>query len=173
MYTFTMLLIQLNDLKHKIKYIGHKRTLPVISFINEAIPKQDIEKYNLRAINKSFAVGDLSYYWTVDRERDIYLRCVGNNWQEPEQQKISFYWKGNLLRFNLDISGEGTNGGEGVTIWSVTSIPKKTGYMTLPLPSELEKHRDSIVSDLKHALTAFKDFGVFSVTTSHTAKFNF
>lgn len=64
-----------------------------MTFINEKVSEQDIEKYGLREINKQFVRGDISYYWTIDQDRNIYLRDMGGNWQEPEQQRFSFFGK--------------------------------------------------------------------------------
>lgn len=141
-------------------------------FVNEKISEQDIQKYDLREINKQFLKGDYEYDWTIDRERDIYLRLMGNNWQEPQEQKVSFYWKGHLLRFDLRISTSGNNvrGGKGDTTWSLSS---NCTSKDLWLPEELEKCRDEITNDLKAALRAYKDFGRRSVIVDHTAYFQF
>ncbi len=142
-----------------------------MTFVNEKVSEQDIEKYGLRSINKTFLKPDIEYDWTIDREREIYLRVMGNNWQEPQEQKISFYWKGHLLRMDLKRVGNEDNvrGGKGGCTWSLLPIGRKH----LELPTELQIHRDQITHDLKEALTAYKDFGRRSVIGDHTANFLF
>jgi len=48
-----------------------------MAFVNEHIPQEDVEKYGLESIDKNFIVGGTnSRAWTIDRERNIYLRNV-------------------------------------------------------------------------------------------------
>lgn len=137
-----------------------------MGFINEEVPEQDIEKYGLRSINKKFLVGDFGYEWTIDRERDIYLRWMRCDREEPSETDFSFYWKGILLKIRLKRRGEGVRGGKGSTTWKLLNSP-------LSLPDELESNREEIIADLKEALRAFKDFGIDSAIVDHTAYFEF
>lgn len=141
-----------------------------MTFINEKVSEQDIEKYGLREINKQFVRGDISYYWTIDRDRNIYLRDMGGNWQEPEQQRFSFFWKGHLLRIELDRSGGGSFGGKGSTTWK---LREGSVRQNIWLPDDLEAQRDCITEDLKEALITFKDNGYFSTVAEHTVQFLF
>lgn len=141
-----------------------------MTFINEKVTEQDIEKYGLREINKQFVKGDVSYYWTIDRDRNIYLRDMGGNWQEPEQQHFSFLWKGHLLRIELDRSGGGSFGGKGNTTWK---LREGSARQNIWLPDELEVQRECITEDLKDALIIFKDNGYLSTVAEHTAQFLF
>lgn len=141
-----------------------------MTFINEKVTEQDIEKYGLREINKQFVKGDLSYYWTIDRDRNIYLRDMGGNWQEPQQQHFSFFWKGSLIRIEIDRNGGGAFGGKGSTTWSLRADSDRKDIW---LPTELEAQRNDITEDLKEALVAYKDNGFFSSVAEHTAQFLF
>jgi hypothetical protein len=81
-------------------------------FVNEYIPAEDIEKYHLKEIDKKFIVGGTNARdWTVDRERNIYLRNVANGGgNEPEirnQTTWSFFWHNELLTLRLDLVGGG------------------------------------------------------------------
>jgi len=116
-----------------------------MTFVNEEVPKQDIEKYGLREINKKFLIGDFEYEWT-------------------------FYWKGILLTIRLKRRGEGVRGGKGSTTWA---MQPSMGSTSLWLPKELESKREEIIADLKDALRAFKDFGLGSTIADHTAYFEF
>ena len=73
-----------------------------MAFVNEEIPEADVEKYGLEAIDDSFfgAGGTTSRNWTIDRARDIYLRCVARGRDEESQLSTwIFYWKGALIWF--------------------------------------------------------------------------
>lgn len=142
-----------------------------MTFINEKVIEQDIEKYGFREINKQFVRGDVSYYWTIDRDRNIYLRDMGGNWQEPTEMRMSFYWKGHLLRQDLRlIESTSTRDGEGSQTLGLSTISERK---TIWLPPELEGNRQQITDDFKEALLAYKGSGVFSTLTSYTAKFLF
>jgi hypothetical protein len=142
-----------------------------MSFVNEKVSEQDIEKYGLREINKKFFKGDHSYFWTIDRANDVYLRSMGNNWQEPEEQVFSFYWKGHQFQIDLRIcDSSGVRGGAGSVTWGLSS---NTTEKMVPLPQSLEAYRSQITADLKDALRAYKDGGYFSATTEYTAHFLF
>jgi hypothetical protein len=141
-----------------------------MTFVNEEVPKQDIEKYGLREINKKFLIGDFEYEWTIDRERDIYLRWMCYDPEEPSENDFSFYWKGILLTIRLKRRGEGVRGGKGSTTWA---MQPSMGSTSLWLPKELESKREEIIADLKDALRAFKDFGLGSTIADHTAYFEF
>ena len=60
-------------------------------FVNECVPADDIDRYGLRAVNQQFLKGDFSYEWTIDRERNVYLRAMGNEREAPEEWRFSFY----------------------------------------------------------------------------------
>ena len=71
-----------------------------MAFVNEYIPASDIAKYNITYINRKLHFsGDC---WTIDRERDIYLRRIRNGREdEAKRMEFSFYWKGTLLEFEV------------------------------------------------------------------------
>jgi hypothetical protein len=140
---------------------------PHMAFVNERVPQSDVVKYGLEAINKKAMKGTFEYFWTVDRARDIYLRWMEANRDEPSQQVFWFYWKGSLLEISLDIvSADGQRGGKGSTTWGFTGG-------VFHLPSNLEPHRGEIMLDLKESLCAYKDFGALSSVVEHTAYFQF
>ncbi len=134
-----------------------------VPFINEYIPEADVKKYDLGEIDKRFIVGGTyARDWTIDRERDIYLRRVANGREEFRQQSTwSFYWKGTLLTVELDtIRGGGVRGGHGWTHYKMRQMW---------MPPSLVSAREEIIADLREALTAEKGGGVYSTrTTSDT-----
>ncbi len=128
-------------------------------FVNEYIPEADIEKYGIREINKSFLCND--FHWTVDRERDMYLRKVERGREEFRHQSTwTFYWHGELLRVEIDAVEAG--GDRGGYCWSHKKI------RGLQIPHNLEGRRNEILNNLKEALLAYKDGGVFATATAYT-----
>ena len=131
-------------------------------FVNEEIPVADIDKYEIEAIDKKFIVGGThARGWTVDRQRDIYLRCVANGREEYARQSTwTFYWRGELLVAKLSIIDLRGRRGE----------PGWAHYKLLDnfIPDHLLSRRAEIISDLKEALLAYKDGGIFSTAPSYS-----
>jgi hypothetical protein len=133
-----------------------------MAFVNEYIPADDIEKYSIETIDKKFIVGGTTARdWTIDRERSMYLRNVARGREEFFHESTwTFFWHGELLVVELEIVGGGGKRGEpGWSHWRVRE---------LELPKHLENRRDEILADLKEALTAYKDGGVFSANTTYS-----
>lgn len=136
-----------------------------MAFINEFVSREDVEKYDLSRINEEYFKADLQYSWTVDRERNIYLRYMREGREEQGGLGVfAFFWGGRLLEVQLFREEHSELGGKGVTIW---------GLRLIKIPDELLGERPKILSDLKEALVVYKDFGIRSVFKQHTAKFEF
>lgn len=133
-----------------------------MTFVNEHISEEDVAKYGLEAIDKNFFVGATNARdWTIDRERNMYLRNVSNGREEYRSQSgWSFFWHGEWIYLELTaIEGGGKRGGPGWSHWKLRS---------LELPEHLKSQRTEILADLKEALTAYKDGGVFAMCTDYT-----
>ena len=135
-----------------------------MAFVSEYVSEQDIERYGLRAINKRYRQPADFYAWTIDKDRDVHLRWMGYEPFENQRQYFTLYWKGTLIDLELRSEGKGKPGGEGNTTWHFSSWK---------LPEHLTEYRTDILDDLKAALVAYKDFGVLSCVTEHTAQFTF
>jgi hypothetical protein len=135
-------------------------------FVNELIPVEDIEKYQLAEIDEKFVVGGTrSRQWTIDRDRDIYLRNVargaGSELEIRNQHKWIFYWKGYELTLRLDlIAGSGEVGEPARYHRRLMWVNGSNG-----LPASLKPHAKEILNDLKEALLIYKDFGIYSEST--------
>jgi hypothetical protein len=129
-----------------------------MAFINEKIPMDDIKKYGLNEINRRYAWGEL--VWTVDRDRDIYLRQVRAGREEFSHESTwNLYWGGELLEVDIAIKDAGgTPRGE---CWAHKKVQR------IQVPPHLASKRDEILADLKEALTAYKDGGVFATSSSY------
>lgn len=142
-----------------------------MAFVNEPIPEEDIKKYEIAKWDEKYLKGHYQPSWTVDRERDMYLRYICTGHEELcNRWTFSFYWKKYVLSVQLDSSGGGEWRGTQCRHYDLVRL-----MISLfdPLPESLEAHRPEILADLKEALIAFKDLGVLSSSTSHTATFNF
>lgn len=143
-----------------------------MAFVNEFISPDDIEKYNLEKIDETFVVGGTrARDWTIDRERDIYLRNVavgsGPDPDERNQTKWTFYWKGTALTLRLDLlDGYGAPGEPGWSHWKLVWLNGNEG-----LPAHLRPHAEQILQDLREALLTYKDFGVYSTNTEYQITF--
>lgn len=132
-----------------------------MTFVNEHILQEDVKKYDLEAIDKKFIVGGTSSrIWTIDRERNIYLRNVTRGREEYKSQSgWIFFWDGQPIYLEIEVlDAGGKPGGAG---W----VHKK--LLTIELPEQLKGQRVEILDDLKEALIAYKDFGIYSVCTDY------
>lgn len=85
-----------------------------MAFINEFIPAEDMVKYHIEAINARWNQANSRSHWTIDRDRDLYLREVSLIPEESGRHRYyTFYWKGILIDLQLALRGEDVVGGEG------------------------------------------------------------
>jgi hypothetical protein len=142
-----------------------------MTFINEFTPPEDVEKYGLKQIDKRFEfLGTVSARdWTIDRERDIYLRQVaragGSEIETRNQLTFTFFWKSHELSMRLDLLDScGEREAPGWSHWRLVLVWFNGGN---GLPESLKPHRHEIIADLKEALIAYKDGGAYSSTTDY------
>lgn len=127
-------------------------------FVNEYVSSDDKAKYRLSEIDAKF-FGGVSRQWTIDRERDIYLRLLsrGSEQDSLHRQTWSLYWKGELLTLRLDVvDGAGALGQPGWTHWRLISMG-----------APLSVARDELLVGLREALTAYKDGGVYAAASHY------
>ena len=145
-----------------------------MAFANERISAEDAEKYGIDSANKHFLMGAGAVrLWTIDREKNIYLRCMKNNREEPTEYEVSFFWKGALFHIDFKVNGGGENtaeGWKGCSHWSWNGMRQPKNFNNQVI---LDEHRTKILTDLKEALRTYKDIGVLSKMVEHTATFDF
>jgi hypothetical protein len=134
-----------------------------MTFVNEFIPPEDVERFHLDEVDKRFFIGIQADDWTIDRERNIYLRKIasggGSDPDLSNRSKWTLYWKGNLLVLGMEyLEGGGERGQPGWSHWKLTWIE---------LPEHLKSYQEAILDDLKEALLAYKDGGIYSKNTSY------
>lgn len=136
-----------------------------MAFVNEYISDDDIKKYNIEEIDRQFLKTTFRPDWTVDRERETYLRLVASGREEFANEKdFTFLWQGSLLVVRLKENGGGARGGEG---WSDYQLVK------IDLPEQLIQKEEDILADLRASLTAYKGGGVYSSRTKSKTTFDF
>jgi hypothetical protein len=131
-------------------------------FVNEYIPEEDFEKYQLREIDKHHVVGGVNAHdWTIDRERDMYLRQLAQGREEFSHEMYwTFYWHSRAYTLELHAAGyTKTSAKAGRARWGLVRINGKEPPAGIPEPS------DEFLNDLREALLAYKDGGVFSNCT--------
>ena len=139
-----------------------------MAFVNEYISTEDYEKYDFEKLNKrpKETSGTVpADHWTIDRDNNIWLRTFYVEMDHTEPQGgytgISvwdFYWKGYLMLVKLKYIE--TGGGVGKHCWTTMKL------LSIDIPVILENMRSQIIKDLEDALTAYKDGGVLSSSTS-------
>ena len=134
-----------------------------MAFVNEEIPEADVEKYGLEKIdNELLSIGKTySRSWTIDRARDIYLRCVARG--RDELSRIStwtFYWKGALIWFKWEIID--FKGARNAPCWTHLRL------YDFKMPEALQSRREEIFRDLHDAFLAYKDGGIYATCTEYS-----
>ncbi len=136
-------------------------------FVNEYISAEDFEKYQLREIDKHHVVGGVNARtWTVDSVRDMYLRKLANGREEfSHQMEWTFYWRGQAHTLRMDIlDTKGRPNEPGWSRWSLLRVNATDAPAGIPEPA------DEFLADLKDALLARKDGGVFSRSTDYSVE---
>lgn len=149
-----------------------------MAFVNEPeISKSDNEKYGIDELNKiyqrTFLPMSNGWGWTIDRERDSYLRFVKlgrwcEEWDEERISYFSFYWNGvvRVIRFQSESGG----GGRQAPIWKTKYYLKK---ITPPIDDLNASQKEQFFAVLKEGLVTFRDAGAFSEAPEFEASFDF
>ena len=136
-----------------------------MTFVNEYISPEDVEKYHIKEIDKQFFKGHHKPSWTIDREHNIWLRYMTTGHEEfANHWTFSFFWKEKLMDAEFEVTGGGHRSGNG---WRHYKLRR------FVLSSALKPLEPEIIADLKEALIAFRDFGVRSLSTQCTVTFDF
>jgi hypothetical protein len=132
----------------------------IVAFVNEYISDADGQAYGIEAINQNFVTGGTdSRQWTIDRERDIYLRVVERGQEEVAHQSTwTLSWHGELIVVDLSLVDTSSSDMESGSV--------RYQLRRLRLPPYLDAQRDEVLSDLREALFAYRYDGVYAVASS-------
>lgn len=135
-----------------------------MTFVNEKITKEDVEGYGLASVSNQFVVGRVPpTTWTIDRERNMYLRVVSRGREEFYYQSTwTFFWKGDLIVFNLDFLSSSGEVDE-------DQVGHKRLY-NFRMPDKVKFVKDEMLADLRSALETYKDGGVYATAKSYELK---
>lgn len=133
-------------------------------FMNEYIPSEDVERFQIQAVDQRFHKGHHKPHWTIDRERNVYLRHMQNGREEfSNRHTYYFYWKGSPLLVTLDVDANEIDGGYR---WHYRK-------WDMEIPESLKQFETEITSDLKEALSVYKVRGIYSGDAKFIAEFDF
>jgi hypothetical protein len=142
-------------------------------FANEIASDADIAKYKLRDINLRYhpMLRDMTCSWTVDRERDIFVRDMGTGREEfCNHHTFALHWKGTLVFWELATLDFSKDEGHYRTVWGLI---KKNAAGIPYLPPEREANRAEIVSDFKEALKVLEAASFLAIPKSYSVDFQF
>lgn len=139
-----------------------------MAFVNEYISEEDVKKYNIKEIDEKLCVSHHEPSWTIDRERGVFIRYAYSG-REELSSRITFYiyWNGRYFAFSVDVVEAGG-------VWRGEQWARYKLYKLWDMnsPSKPVENIDAIWSDIKDALTVYKDNGVYSSATRFTALFD-
>jgi hypothetical protein len=137
----------------------------IMAFVNEYVSAEDVKKYDLDGINRRFGKDpQIRYGWTIDRERDVFLRWIGSGREEfAGRETFALFWKGEVLPVYTESKSKGLLNEKTSTVWHSAAIE---------LPPNLAGQGEAVTQVLKEALTEYK-VGVGLDVADHTAVFEF
>jgi len=137
-----------------------------MAFVNEWVSQEDIKKYDLPSFWMKFHWWTpVTYTWTVDRQRNVFLLKVGSG-REDTSNHIDFVlcWDGEITRIGLIKHEASQSPNEMATRWELIGFD---------FPNVSAHSRDEIVDMLKDALRAYKRSGIVWPVENHTSIFDF
>lgn len=148
-----------------------------MAFVNEYISEEDLKKYDVEGMFKKLGVWKKFFEsprppgceleWTIDRERDVFITWIDVGREEfCNRLTFALWWKGQVLSVGLEVGGDGSLVGRVTTVWRLLGIAYPNG-------KAFDGDRDTVILDLKDALTEYKVHGIKPVIADHTAVFEF
>ena len=133
-----------------------------MAFVNEAIPEQDKQKVNalvnyqaISAIQRWGSQFNMPAWWTVDRERDVYLLNLSEG-GPPDSGEMPFsvlVVEGKIVFFNVVSKGTGDN---------IIGLNKVKEIHNLHIPQPLEARQEEIKQLICDALEEKEYFKPFA-----------
>ena len=138
-----------------------------MAFVNERISSENIEKYKIKEFDDKNYKGHYKPQWTVDHERDIYLRYLYSDREEYcNRDTYVLYWHGEFVFVKVEIDGGGIRE---KAAW------RRYKLLKLTLPEALKGYETEVLADLKEAFIVYKNLGISSDVSDEnfTATFDF
>lgn len=146
-----------------------------MAFVNEYVSEEDIKKYDLVDIWLQAHPLDRKdggppptyrFNWTIDRDRDIYLICVGGGGYDQFYTEWVLYWKGRPVTVRLKMPGEGSKSFSEQPyriVWAMDHLFLKCS----------DDERQAFLQVLKEALTVYGSRGILHQVPNTTVSFKF
>lgn len=131
-----------------------------MGFVNERISAGDAEKYGLAEIDQQYFGRTRARDWTIDRDREIYLRHVASE-REERQGFVTwnFFWSGDLIEFVAHASDiyDSPDRTFGKITWNI----ERYGILDQSRRKEFLAREDEFFVLLKEALMVYQLGGIF------------
>lgn len=121
-----------------------------MAFVNEFVPEEQKDKFDPEVFEIPPLPPLRPYRWVIDRERDIFLICVGRTGYGGGQgdgyippEYFTFSFKKQLIKFEAKVSAYGNKSDGWIIEWEITD---------LKIPQELEDRQNEIIALLKEAI---------------------
>ena len=122
-----------------------------MAFVNELIPEADKARIDWSKFKAwPFSRPPRPSRWTIDLEKDVFMIMLegrGPDGERPETYALS--WKGQVIRFEANVSGHGTGKFWETICWRLQSVD---------IPAHLQHLKEEILDDLKAAIDAHGRF---------------
>ena len=146
-----------------------------MGFVNEYVPDEDIEKYDLHGIwdkyypfRKGRYFGGNKPHWTIDREKNTYLMSIGiGRGEHGNRRKFLLWMDGQHVVVEVDLlkgSSGDLDASPFVLIWALARIAPPDGHDVI---------EEQIIRSFKDALTTYGYWGVTDQRPNTVVKFKF
>ncbi|MCH5206628.1 MAG: hypothetical protein J1F09_06710 [Oscillospiraceae bacterium] len=138
-----------------------------MAFVFEKVPKEDWEFFKSMGL-KDYTGKEPLYLsertaWCADRERNAYLVEIGGRFSDEYPFYCDFWWNGTTIRLDVGKHSIGDFDTGFVFEWIINA---------LPIPRNMQKHKDEIVNMIIDAFTVKSDWCLDENLKSIRVEFN-
>jgi hypothetical protein len=136
-----------------------------MAFINEFISENDYKIYKIEDLNHKYRLRNPKPDWTVDHERNIFMRLVDIGREECSNSlTFYFYWKGNEVIVIVSVEGS-----------KLVNEKKWRHYklVKIKIPEVIKQNEAEILADLRKALACYMVAGVRTELNQEDYKISF
>lgn len=118
-----------------------------MAFINEKIPDSDKARIDWSKFKAwPFSKPSRPSWWTIDREKNVFLVMLEGRGPDGERPEVyALYWNGDVIRFEANVSGQGTGKFWEIVFWKLQEID---------IPVHFKESTEEILNTLKAAIDA-------------------
>lgn len=139
-----------------------------MAFHYERISEQDQLAFGLLEIEPALVPGSR---WVINRDTGVYLRYLRYEREQPGHKNFCFYWQQQRYLIKLESLGRALPDQRWCTHWRWLSLSLwQAPASSVLLDDELRTH---LLTELKAALTAYRDGSLNPSYCEHIAEFEF